>query len=342
MFPRADSRSLLAIPYSFLLIATLAATPGPVEALPGPTLQQAWSSPSSHPLPLADLWGDGLPRALVEEAGGTKLMSLNDGNRYAALPARYGPLSTMTAISYLGPDLSGQVRLVLAGGVPGGLVYVGVFERVLGPGGGLSLVWEVQPPPIVGLSTSRVLGSDDDLVLLRRPASDPDGFLITLHDGTTGAVEWEQGAAGVPGGVTLQEFDVTGEGVPDWLLEVRSSSAGPISTRLLTSAMGPFVGLPGGPSSALSFGTSGGTPNPFAGETRIAYTLAARRDAVVKVFDPAGRLVRTLARGMHEPGTHAVTWDGRNEAGRSMPSGVYLYEVQSGAERAARQVVRLR
>ncbi len=197
MPPRIDSRSLPAIPCAVLLIATLASAPSPAEALPGPTLQQAWSSPAFHPIPLADLWGDGAPRALVEEAGETKLMSLIDGRRYDALPARYGPLSTMTAISYIGPDLSGQVRLVLAGRAPGGPEYVGVFERVLGPGGRLSLVWEVQPPLIVGLSTSRVLGKDD-IVLLRRAPSDPDGFLITLHDGTTGRVEWEQDAAGVP------------------------------------------------------------------------------------------------------------------------------------------------
>lgn len=91
---------------------------------------------------------------------------------------------------------------------------------------------------------------------------------------------------------------------------------------------------------SLALGSS--VPNPFVGDARIAYTLGQRADALVRIFDTAGRHVRTLARGVHEAGPHAVTWDGRDDAGRAMPGGVYLYEVRSGGESLARRMIRIR
>ena len=43
----------------------------------------------------------------------------------------------------------------------------------------------------------------------------------------------------------------------------------------------------------------------------------------VRVFDTSGRLVRTLARGLQHTGEHETIWDGRNDLGRRLPSGVY-------------------
>jgi len=65
-------------------------------------------------------------------------------------------------------------------------------------------------------------------------------------------------------------------------------------------------------------------PNPFNPATVIAYDLDHGGDVSLTVFDVKGRLVRTLASGRHDAGTHAATWDGRDDRGVAMGSGVYM------------------
>lgn len=71
-------------------------------------------------------------------------------------------------------------------------------------------------------------------------------------------------------------------------------------------------------------------PNPFNPTTRIEYEVAAQVPVTLRVYDVAGRLVRELvARRRPEPGKHVVVWDGRDDAGRAVPSGVYVYRLRS-------------
>jgi hypothetical protein len=76
----------------------------------------------------------------------------------------------------------------------------------------------------------------------------------------------------------------------------------------------------------------GNTPNPFNPSTTIRFTVPAGpvRDYRLRVYDVRGRLVRTLAAGQIVGGLHEVLWDGRNESGESVSSGVYLYRLDVG------------
>ncbi|MDX1547567.1 MAG: FlgD immunoglobulin-like domain containing protein [Rhodothermales bacterium] len=72
-------------------------------------------------------------------------------------------------------------------------------------------------------------------------------------------------------------------------------------------------------------------PNPFNPVTQITYTLPHPDAAVrLEVFDVAGRRVRVLFDGSQPAGTHQVTWDGTDAAGRPVPSGVYLSRLRAG------------
>jgi hypothetical protein len=85
------------------------------------------------------------------------------------------------------------------------------------------------------------------------------------------------------------------------------------------------------------------TPNPFQGATALAYELTAAAVVGHALYDAAGRCVRTLERAApRDAGPHAVAWDGRDDAGRAVPAGVYFQRVHTAGGTATQRLVRLR
>ena len=81
-------------------------------------------------------------------------------------------------------------------------------------------------------------------------------------------------------------------------------------------------------------------PNPFNPRVNLAYTLPAAGRIGVTVHDLAGREVAVLADGQRSAGEHRLAWDGRDDAGRMLPAGVYLVRVvTSDGDAAALQKV---
>ena len=85
-------------------------------------------------------------------------------------------------------------------------------------------------------------------------------------------------------------------------------------------------------------------PNPFNPETWIAYRLAKDADVTLTIYDTKGVLVRGLDLG-HQPAgyytdrSRAAYWDGRNESGESVASGVYFYQLRAGDFSQMRRMV---
>ena len=77
----------------------------------------------------------------------------------------------------------------------------------------------------------------------------------------------------------------------------------------------------------VTLSLDGGGPNPVSeiAALQMAIPEDRRSEAYeLLVFDVAGRRVRTLQRGLAEPGRRAVTWDLRDESGRNVPAGIYM------------------
>jgi len=72
-------------------------------------------------------------------------------------------------------------------------------------------------------------------------------------------------------------------------------------------------------------------PNPFNPETTIQFDLATDSYVSLRIYDIAGQVVRTLIQGSMTPGSYSPLWDGRNDAGARVGSGVYFYELRAGA-----------
>jgi len=78
-------------------------------------------------------------------------------------------------------------------------------------------------------------------------------------------------------------------------------------------------------------------PNPFSSGMRMAYAVAKPNERVtIRVYDIAGRTVRTLANGAQSPGRYLVSWDGRDESGQRVQGSIYFIHVVIGGQ--ARQV----
>jgi len=75
-----------------------------------------------------------------------------------------------------------------------------------------------------------------------------------------------------------------------------------------------------------------GSPNPFASRSEINFRLPSAGPVTIEVFDAAGRLVRVLVNENMSSGAQHVTWDGKNDAGQSVGSGVYLMRLQSNEQ----------
>ena len=73
-------------------------------------------------------------------------------------------------------------------------------------------------------------------------------------------------------------------------------------------------------------------PNPFNPSTTISFSASQRGSAMLEIYDLTGRLVRTLLSGEVAAGNHSVLWDGRNERGTSVGSGVYFYRLKLGTD----------
>ena len=83
-------------------------------------------------------------------------------------------------------------------------------------------------------------------------------------------------------------------------------------------------------------------PNPFNPQTEIRFVLPARTKVDLSIYDVRGRLVRSLVQGSKDAGEQIVRWDGRNDRGSAVASGVYVYRLRAGKETLSRRMVLLR
>jgi len=68
-------------------------------------------------------------------------------------------------------------------------------------------------------------------------------------------------------------------------------------------------------------------PNPAGAGTVISYHLPHKCRVYIKVYSLSGQLVKSLVDGMKEPGIHRATWNCRDERGKKVSAGIYLYRM---------------
>lgn len=91
-----------------------------------------------------------------------------------------------------------------------------------------------------------------------------------------------------------------------------------------------------------SFALKGNFPNPFNPKTTIRFALAANEHVHLNVYDLGGRLVKTLVDEPMAAANHEVVWDGTDNGGAKVASGVYFYKLVAGDFNATEKMVMLK
>ena len=84
-------------------------------------------------------------------------------------------------------------------------------------------------------------------------------------------------------------------------------------------------------------------PNPFRNSpTKINYSLQQKGRASIKIYNSAGQSIRTLVNGNKKKGAHVVNWDGTDDRGKRVSSGVYFYQLQIDNHKSSRKAILLK
>ncbi|MBK6898419.1 MAG: T9SS type A sorting domain-containing protein [bacterium] len=137
-------------------------------------------------------------------------------------------------------------------------------------------------------------------------------------------------------------FDATGLATGlyyDVISLFSNDPAGPHAVHA-TLAIGEVTGVGDGPPTAAGPGLAG-WPNPFNPRTTVRFDLPREGRVELAVYDLQGRRVRTLLAGNAAAGPHEVLWPGDDDAGRTLPSGVYLARLRGPGGTAAERKLTL-
>ena len=164
----------------------------------------------------------------------------------------------------------------------------------------------------------------------------PEGTTVRLHNRTGGSaaniVGWYDADIAVDGPGALSDF--TGESCTgDWTLWVSDNAGADVGTvnQWCVKALGasPQTGIDDELGTPVTYVLRGVSPNPFNPMTTVSYGSPVDSAVRLAVYNVAGRHVRTLVDGQVDAGYHVVVWDGRDDRGVEVSSGVYFCRMEA-------------
>jgi len=80
-------------------------------------------------------------------------------------------------------------------------------------------------------------------------------------------------------------------------------------------------------------------PNPFNPSTTILYDLPEKQQVQLTIFNVLGQKVNELVNSIQHAGYHEVKWDGKNQLGQRVGSGIYFYQIRTASFRQSKKMV---
>ena len=83
-------------------------------------------------------------------------------------------------------------------------------------------------------------------------------------------------------------------------------------------------------------------PNPFNPETKITFQFPQASQVTLRIFNILGKEIKTLVNEQYQAGKHTVNWDGKDNLGNVVSSGIYFYQLRAGNFTQAKKMILLR
>ena len=297
---------------------------------------------------LADFDDDGDLEIVIPRSDGTVHVVHHDGTSAgAAWPYDTGIPGTPSQVALA--DLAGNDRR--------DLIFMDAAHSVhaVSPAGIVLLNWEMDVPlgsPVIEPMVAKVgpgeraviVGGIDGRLRVFTPDGPQDGWPRDMG----GEIHAPVAVADVDSDGKMEMVVATTE--ETWLLDMGVSGpfawevwpmSGADPRRRGSVGSGPIGGMTAVPSTLPAAMTlHGAAPNPFNPATSIRFRLTEEVPlATLRVYDVAGRLVKTLHEGALPAGDQQVMWRGHDAAGRAVASGVYLVRLEAGGQVLTRSMV---
>jgi outer membrane protein assembly factor BamB len=237
-----------------------------------------------------------------------------------------------------------------------GIVYIGTFSGdvyALGNGGPDVGVVSIQLPGEVPANTDF-----SPTARVRNYRSGPQGFKVLCRIDTTGSVLYEDSTyvSALPETTSMQvtfgSWRVSSDTGAVYKLAVMTSLVGDnnwyndtVTVQLNITSQGVGITNGSGQREHPHFALYQCTPNPFNAETQIRYRISDQPSptrTLLKIYNVLGQEVGTLVDETQGVGSYTVSWDGRDMNGCALPSGVYVYRLESASFSDTRKMILLR
>jgi len=122
-----------------------------------------------------------------------------------------------------------------------------------------------------------------------------------------------------------------------------TSALNPVVVRMITGINTPSEITEIGGKKLQSFRLEQNYPNPFNPSTIISYSLPQASEINIIIYNMLGQKIRSLVGKIKQAaGTHTTQWDGRDDAGKQVASGIYIYRMRAGDFVQSRKLMLLR
>ncbi len=249
---------------------------------------------------------------LIAEHPGSMFASSRDG---IFVSDNWGVSWTQTSFSYRNAKLARDFK--------GSIYALTTSPRGIYRSTNSGQTWDSLPPPDASSQRDITVDSDGGIYV---------GHGNVVYRTTNDGQHWELFQLPYTGNTEINILKIS----PDGYLYAGTSNRG------LFRSISPVVGIGELSITKPTLTLNQNYPNPFNAATTIIYELPSAMEIVLDVYNILGQKTRTLKRGKTHSGEHRVVWDGRDDRGRLLSSGVYLVRLHTPAGTHVRKVMMLK
>ena len=196
-------------------------------------------------------------------------------------------------------------------------------------------------PSLYGFFIDDIVISDGNIILFENHGED-EGEMLFDGNGSE-AIDWLSINNGVgtisAGGQIMVDLSINAQNLAPG--NYKGSVFLTVSDTLQNTIIIP-IDLAIVPPEDLSLKLYNNYPNPFNNDTKISYYLPEMTWVKLRIYDIRGRETCTLVNKIQYPGLKQITWNGKNNAGKTVSSGMYIYTLQAGQKVLSQKMLLIR